>query len=222
MSYLTRILLVLTLAVVGVPQARAVNVCGFMDALDFSGMKPLPFGGEMIGLGPAGGEIVHATVDVTFTTSGQFHAQDLGVFLNMSSGGGSSFGFTGAQLGWTGQGTFTAHLESDALNGYLDPYGNPWSTWFLDTVNLNPGNGPITGAFDELVFRITYGPCPIGDINRDYNVNIDDLVLVITHWGTCPPRPQSCDWDVNGDHLVNIDDLIAVITHWGTFCPTCQ
>ena len=201
--------------------ASAVSVCGITDALDFSGMKPLPFGGETLGLGPEFGEIVGATLDVTFTTAGQFNAQDLGVFLNMSTNGGSSFGFTGAQLGWSGQGTFTAHLSSNSLNGFIESYGNPWSTWFLDMVNLNPGNGPITGSFDQLVFHLTYGPCPIGDITHDYNVDIDDLVQVITHWGPCAV-PSNCPPDVTGDGQVNIDDLVAVITHWGTFCPNCQ
>ena len=45
-------------------------------------------------------------------------------------------------------------------------------------------------------------------------VNIDDLVLVITHWGATGSDPA----DVNGDHVVNIDDLVAVITAWGN-CP---
>lgn len=53
------------------------------------------------------------------------------------------------------------------------------------------------------------------DINRDGFVNIDDLVAVITAWGSCPSPPFPCPADVNRDGLVNIDDLVAVIVSWG-------
>jgi hypothetical protein len=45
----------------------------------------------------------------------------------------------------------------------------------------------------------------------DGTVNIDDLVLVITSWGSC----VGCPADINFDRMVNIDDLVLVITHWG-------
>ena len=49
--------------------------------------------------------------------------------------------------------------------------------------------------------------------NGDGMVNIDDLVVVITHWGqTSGPA------DINHDNIVNIDDLVQVVTHWG-MCP---
>ncbi len=56
--------------------------------------------------------------------------------------------------------------------------------------------------------------CP-GDTNCDSAVNIDDLVSVITAWGSCPqPCSSSCHADVTHDCSVNIDDLVFVITHW--------
>jgi hypothetical protein len=48
-------------------------------------------------------------------------------------------------------------------------------------------------------------------------VDIDDLVDVIIHWGSC----RGCAADVfpaGGNGEVNIDDLVAVITAWGP-CP---
>jgi hypothetical protein len=59
-------------------------------------------------------------------------------------------------------------------------------------------------------------PEPVGN----GTVDIDDLVLVITHWGPCPQpcTPGSCVGDTNGDCTVNIDDLVKVITSWGN-CP---
>jgi hypothetical protein len=60
------------------------------------------------------------------------------------------------------------------------------------------------------------------DIDGDGQVNIDDLLAVINHWGECPDLPSACPEDLAplncGSHNVNIDDLLAVINDWGP-CP---
>ena len=48
----------------------------------------------------------------------------------------------------------------------------------------------------------------------DRVVNIDDLVAVITNWGTLGPSPG----DANHNGIVNINDLLAVMSGWGS-CP---
>jgi hypothetical protein len=53
------------------------------------------------------------------------------------------------------------------------------------------------------------------DVNGDNSVNIDDLLMVINAWGTCPSLPDPCPADVNRDGQVNIDDLLMVINGWG-------
>ena len=53
----------------------------------------------------------------------------------------------------------------------------------------------------------------IGDVNRDGQVNILDMVLVARHFGKTVP-PDS-DVDLNGDGVVNIQDLIIVAQHLG-------
>ena len=62
--------------------------------------------------------------------------------------------------------------------------------------------------------RVDANPIP-GDLTHDAQVNIDDLVAVVTGWGNCPSPCPPCANDVNGDCTVNIDDLVAVITNWG-------
>jgi hypothetical protein len=59
--------------------------------------------------------------------------------------------------------------------------------------------------------------CP-ADINRSGTVNTDDLIALITTWGTCQPCPAPCAGDIQpsgGNQQVNTDDLIMVITSWG-------
>lgn len=64
-------------------------------------------------------------------------------------------------------------------------------------------------------------PAPVGDDA----VNINDLLEVINHWGSCvAPCPPRCPADVSpvlpvaGDCQININDLLEVINHWGP-CP---
>lgn len=71
----------------------------------------------------------------------------------------------------------------------------------------------ITG--EVMAGLLTPIPPHPGDTNCDWLVNIDDLVSVITAWGTSPtPAPFSGSPDVNADGTVNIDDLVQVIVNW--------
>jgi hypothetical protein len=58
------------------------------------------------------------------------------------------------------------------------------------------------------------GPICAPDINGDDQVNVTDLIAVITAWGPC----AGCPADVNDDGQVNVADLLVVITAWGP-CP---
>lgn len=202
--------------------SSAINLCGVSDVFDLSNIDILPFGGEIIGVSVAVGEIVNTNVDIRFTATGTFNAADIGVaFEIFDAGGGVGVGFTGAQLGWSGQGTFTHQFDTSALNGLLYPSGE-FSTIIVSMSNLNPGNGPITGNFDRMVYRIDFGRCPLGDVNHDLNVNVADLLAVISSWGACPTPPASCPADFNGSGAVDVSDLLTVIANWGTFCPKCS
>ena len=64
--------------------------------------------------------------------------------------------------------------------------------------------------------------CP-ADINGDHSVSVNDLLAVITNWGSCAlPCPPRCAADLSpattGDCAVNVNDLLLVITNWGA-CP---
>jgi hypothetical protein len=182
-----------------------------------------PFGGEYIGVTTAVGEIVNMNVDIQFTATGSFSAADIGVtFEIFDASGGVGVFFSGAELGWTGQGTFSNTFDSSLLNGLLYPGDQPFSTFIVTFSNLNFDNGPITGNFDRLIYRIDYGPCPPGDVTHDMDVNVDDLVEVILAWGDCPQKPEPCDADANASGAVDVDDLVMVILNWGEWCPKCS
>jgi hypothetical protein len=55
-----------------------------------------------------------------------------------------------------------------------------------------------------------------GDVNGDLHVGIDDLLMLLAHWGLCLPQPP-CPGDIaplGGNGVVNIDDLLMVIANW--------
>lgn len=58
-------------------------------------------------------------------------------------------------------------------------------------------------------------PTTAGDVNGDGSVNVADLLAVITSWGACPTKPQSCPADLDGNGVVAVSDLLLVINHWG-------
>jgi hypothetical protein len=52
-------------------------------------------------------------------------------------------------------------------------------------------------------------PCP-GDFNHNNQVDVDDLLMLISFFGTANP-----DLDLDGDGLVDVDDLLILISNFG-------
>jgi hypothetical protein len=53
-----------------------------------------------------------------------------------------------------------------------------------------------------------------GDVNRDGDVDVDDLLLVVTQWGACS-NPLTCPADLDVSGAVDVSDLLEVIVNWG-------
>jgi hypothetical protein len=57
------------------------------------------------------------------------------------------------------------------------------------------------------------------DINLSHTVDVNDLLIIISHWGPCPGVcPPACAGDVVVNCTVDVNDLLTVISQWGT-CP---
>ena len=56
-------------------------------------------------------------------------------------------------------------------------------------------------------------PRQAGDVDLDGDVDVNDLLGVITTWGV--HQPGTLPSDLNNDGLVNVVDLLEVITNWG-------
>ena len=49
-----------------------------------------------------------------------------------------------------------------------------------------------------------------GDVNGDGVVNVSDLLMVISAWGSCTDCPE----DLDGDGEVNVSDLLLILSYW--------
>jgi hypothetical protein len=89
----------------------------------------------------------------------------------------------------------------------------------LVTVNSQQGaaesGGVTNGSVSVLLNRRL--PC-LGDADFDTRVGLDDVVMVIDHWGPCSGGSDPCPGDVNADGFVNIVDFLTVLANWGD-CP---
>lgn len=161
-------------------------------------------------LGPATGWLSATRVNLTFVADGPLDAADIRLFFQAPSNGVPGWTLTGADLGWSGSGTFNASLETASLDGPID-VGGDFSLFFLrlDAV----GGQPMSGHFEMSAFEVDVAPLVRGDANGDCLVDVDDLVAVILHWGPCGLE-MACPADVNGDGAVDVDDLVEVILAW--------
>ena len=50
-----------------------------------------------------------------------------------------------------------------------------------------------------------------GDIDGDGIVGVNDLLMMIAAWGTCP---TDCPEDLNGDGIVDVLDILELLSFW--------
>jgi hypothetical protein len=56
---------------------------------------------------------------------------------------------------------------------------------------------------------------PLGDLNGDTIVGLDDVVILLEAWGPCPPScPPACTGDLNGDCSVDVRDFLLMLAYW--------
>ena len=73
---------------------------------------------------------------------------------------------------------------------------------------------PIDTRYQVFTFLLSdaKNSCP-SDINLSGQVNLDDLLIVLEHWGECIGY---CIADVNQDgHRIDVHDLLMVLRQWG-------
>jgi hypothetical protein len=70
---------------------------------------------------------------------------------------------------------------------------NSWRTWVAG----------FTPAFDA------------ADLDLDGIVGVEDFLILLSHWGDCPPPPDACPGDIDADGTVGVTDFLQLLSAWG-------
>ena len=49
------------------------------------------------------------------------------------------------------------------------------------------------------------------DINSDGFVNVDDVLILLSHWGT-----NWAQGDYHDDNIINAEDVLVMLSQWGS------
>ncbi len=67
----------------------------------------------------------------------------------------------------------------------------------------------------ETHLGVTQVFCPVGDLDGDGLVTINDMLILLEEWGECQePCPPSCAADLDGDCNVGIVDFLLLLANW--------
>lgn len=162
-------------------------------------------------IGPQEGEILETRLFLRFTTAGSFDAADLQVVLvapvPTSPSGGGIF-VTGEDLGWSGQGTFTAMRTFTDLNGEIA--GGLWG-FEVQSINDPPA---YSGSFDaDSRWEVDIAVACLADFNGDEAVSVQDIFDFLAAYFAGDPAA-----DVNGADGVTVQDIFDYLTAYFAGC----
>ena len=117
---------------------------------------------------------------------------------------------TGGDLLYLADGIFPDWTTSRGSLSYtieLRPSGGGGGGFELPPDQILPTCEENFAAVMEMLRFINI--CPT-DVNDDGNVNVSDILYIISNWGTSDENA-----DVNEDGVVNVTDLLSVVDNWG-------
>jgi hypothetical protein len=180
-------------------------------------------GGTLKGSGNISGDVSSTAAVAPGQSIGRLsitgnYTQTVGGSLRIEIGGASPGEFD--TLAISGAATLDGALEIVPVGAYAP---GPGQAFTILTAASRTGAFALANCLGQ--YSVTYTPiavivttaaaCP-GDITCDRQVDVDDLIAVITAWGPCPqPCPPACRADVDQTCGVDVDDLITVIVRWG-------
>lgn len=119
--------------------------------------------------------------------------------------------------------------SQQVLSVYLDDLAQPVLVATVDInsllelgdsrayVGFTSGVGSAQGRHDILAWTFVAEPPPcIGDLNYDGNVGLQDLSILLAHFGSNGGGSASGDLDENGQ--VDLADLTQILSQFGTSC----
>jgi hypothetical protein len=173
------------------------------------------YGVEMLygwfGEDAVGGQITASRLYLKFETSGDFdaalfHSQ----FVVPTLGDNSVWEFTGADLGWSGQGQFSAMIDTDDFNGEVR---SGKYSWILDAGMDGPG---ISGQFldnSRYEFDVQGQDACYADFTGDGTLDLFDFLAFVNAFNAADPAAD-CTPDVSFD----LYDFLCFINAFNEGC----
>lgn len=193
------------------------------ELCDVGTFSPIPTGLERVVVGPpAGAEITRARLVITFVTSDACQPDfDAGVIqLVLHAANGVDWIVNGdTDLQWMGQGTFTATIETNDLNGE-----NPsrlWDDSYYATIETHiPGHFHQDVSVVDSYWELEYTDpnVVVGDTNCDGVITFDDLdafvlgLLDPLGYAEMHPFCTPTVLDINGDGTADGLDIQPFVT----------
>lgn len=142
----------------------------------------------------------------------------VGAYSDDHAGGadaGSAYVFTRAGATWTERSKITAPdaAAGDAFGGSLALSGD---MALISSVFDDHAGGIDAGAAYVFDLNCVGAPCP-GDVNGDAAVDLSDLSILLSHFGTTSGAALA-DGDLDGDEDVNLSDLTLLLSNFGAIC----
>ena len=140
----------------------------------------------------------------------------------LKTGGESTFFRKGTIDNRSGKitGLSSARLSGEGVNGTgmllsvtFKAIGGGETQLKLNKFQFGSGTGGVISAGPHEVAISIEGQLAMGDVNRDGQVSILDMILIARHLGET--EPSNSGVDVNRDGIVNVLDLIIVAQHFG-------
>ena len=72
----------------------------------------------------------------------------------------------------------------------------------------------LTGLFAVNASALS-NDCCSAEFTGDGQVNIDEVLAIISGWGQCPGDPDPCPMDIDDSGVVDVEDLLGVLSNWG-------
>ncbi|MCP3902360.1 MAG: hypothetical protein GY715_01890, partial [Planctomycetes bacterium] len=114
------------------------------------------------------------------------------------------------QLAFADAETFDAGVAAILLaSGDLDEDATEDILVINETAGDGDGASPL-GPLGTVTSRLNR--C-VGDLNDNGIVGFDDLLVIISAWGPCPPE---CPQDLDGSGDVGFGDILRVVAQWGS------
>ena len=83
-----------------------------------------------------------------------------------------------------------------------------------DTVSLPATSAAGVWHYTQDADSIDVFLTPLGDVDGDGVVGINDFLLLLAAWGPCPVPPAACTADLDGDGMVGITDFLILLAQW--------